>query len=85
MTTIFCDNQSTIAMTKNPIFHSRTRHIETRHHFIRELVAKGSIEIAYCNTDEQQADMFTKPLPLAKFEYFRDLIGVVDFCIKGVC
>ena len=41
-TTIYCDNQSTIAMTKNSIYHSRTRHIETRHNFIRELFAKVS-------------------------------------------
>lgn len=84
-TIIYCDNQSTIAMTKNPVYHNRTRHIKTRHHFIRELVSKGSIQIMYCSTNDQLADMFTKPLLAAKFEYFREMIGVVNFCIKGEC
>ncbi|KAG8502460.1 hypothetical protein CXB51_000380 [Gossypium anomalum] len=75
-TTIYCDNQSTIAMTKNLVYHSRTRHIETRHHFIRELVAKGDIKMEYCCTEEQVADLFTKPLSPKKFVYLRELLGV---------
>ena len=75
----FCDNQSTIAMTRNPIYHNRTRHIDTRHHFIRELVDKGSIKVEYCSSQEQVADLFTKSLSLDKFIYFRDKLGVVDF------
>ncbi|KAK0578502.1 hypothetical protein LWI29_011456 [Acer saccharum] len=51
-TVVHCDNQSTIAMTRNSIFYNRTRHIETWHHFIRELVDKGSIKMSYCSTDE---------------------------------
>ncbi|XP_058004738.1 retrovirus-related Pol polyprotein from transposon RE1 isoform X1 [Hevea brasiliensis] len=82
-TTIFCDNQSTIAMTKNPIHHSHARHIDTRHHFIRELVVEGSITIEHYNSQEQVADLFTKSLSFEKFVYFRDKLGVVDFCIKG--
>lgn len=78
-TTIYCDNQSTIAMTKNPVYHSRTRHIETRHHFIRELVAKGDIKLEHCCTEEQVADLFTKPLPPKKFMYLRELLGVGEF------
>ncbi|GKU97879.1 hypothetical protein SLEP1_g10958 [Rubroshorea leprosula] len=75
-TTIFCDNQSTIAMTKNPIFQSQTCHIKTRHHFIRELVASGSLEVVHCNSKDQVVDIFTKPLPLDKFIHLRDLLGV---------
>ncbi|GKU99292.1 hypothetical protein SLEP1_g12160 [Rubroshorea leprosula] len=82
-TTIFCDNQSTIAMTKNPVFHSRTHHIETQHHFIRELVASGGLEVVHCNSKDQVADIFTKPLPLDKFIHLRDLLGVLNFSIKG--
>ena len=82
-TVVHCDNQSTIAMTRNSVFHNRTRHIETRHHFIRELVDKGSIKMYYCSTDEQLADILTKPLGSEKFVYFRDMLGVVNFCIKG--
>jgi hypothetical protein len=78
-TIIHCDNQSTIAMTKNPMSHSCTRHIETRHHFIKELVDKGSIKMSYCGTDDQLADIFTKPIPSDKFIRFRDMLGVVNF------
>ena len=77
--TIYCDNQSTIAMTKNLIYHSRTRHIETCYHFLRELVAKEDIKMEYCNTSEQVVDVFIKPLPLKKFMDLRDLLGVGDF------
>jgi hypothetical protein len=66
-------------MTKNPMSHSRTRHIETRHHFIRELVDEGSIKMSYCSTDDQLADIFTKPVPSNKFIRFRDMLGVVNF------
>ena len=72
-------------MTKNPVYHSHSRHIETRHHFIREQVAKGSIKIAYCSTNEQLVDLFTKALPVANFEYLRNMLGVVNFSIMGEC
>ena len=80
-----CDNQSTIAMTKNPVYHSSSRHTEIRHHFIRELVTEGSIKMAYCNTNEQLTDLFTKVLPRDKFEYLRNMLRVVSFSIMGEC
>jgi len=66
-------------MTKNLIFHSKTKHIEIRHHFIRELVDKKEIELSFCKTDEQLADMFTKALPSEKFAYFKEQLKVQDF------
>jgi len=66
-------------MTKNPFFHSRTKHIEIRHHFIRELVEKKEIELQFCKTDEQLADMFIKVVPSEKFAYFREQLRVQDF------
>ena len=78
-TTIYCDNMSAIAMTKNPVFHSRTKHIEIRHHFIRELVEKQEIELQFCKTGEQLADIFTKALQIEKFIQFRRELGVQDF------
>ena len=78
-TTIHCDNMSAIAMTRNPVFHSRTKHIEIRHHFIRELVEKQEIELQFCKTGEQLADIFTKALPTDKFLHFRRQLGVQDF------
>ena len=60
---IFEDNQSAIAMTKNPQFHGRSKHIEIKYHFVRDKVAEGIVEIQYCPTTEMIADMLTKALP----------------------
>lgn len=49
-TTLFCDNKSAISMAKNPVFHSRTKHIDVKYNFIREAVENGVIEIKYCST-----------------------------------
>ena len=65
-TIIYCDNPSTTVMADNRVYHNHSRHIETRYNFIRELVSKGSIQIAYCNINEQLADSLTKPLSLVK-------------------
>lgn len=70
-TEIFCDKKATISMTKNPTFHSRTKHIDIRYHFIRKLVADGEVTLSYCNTNNQVADIFTKSLSWAKHEVFR--------------
>lgn len=70
-TIIYCDNMSAIAMTKNPVFHSRSKHIELRHHFIRKLVEENEIEMKFYNTEEQLADIFTKTVPIDKFSHIR--------------
>nr|KYP52896.1 Retrovirus-related Pol polyprotein from transposon TNT 1-94 [Cajanus cajan] len=67
-TVIYCDNKSTIAMTKNPIHHQRTKHIAIKYHFIREAETTKQIQLEYCSTENQVADIFTKALPRAKFE-----------------
>eukprot|EP00253_Pinus_taeda_P029599 PITA_29599 len=61
-TVIFCDNSSAIALSKNSMFHKRTKHIDTRFHYIRELVNNGEIILQHCRTQEQVADILTKPL-----------------------
>lgn len=71
-TTIYCDNNSTISMTKNPVFHARTKHIEIRHHYIRDLVQDGQVELQFCPTSEQIADIFTKALSTASFVALRN-------------
>ena len=76
--TIKEDNQGAIALTQNPIAHSRTKHIDIRFHFIREARENGSIDIVYCPTSEMIADLFTKPIPRGQFEKLRDLLGMEE-------
>ncbi|GJU28922.1 ribonuclease H-like domain-containing protein [Tanacetum coccineum] len=64
---IFCDNTSAIAISNNPVLHSRTKHIDIRYHFIRDHILKGDIELHFVPTDLQLADNFTKPLTEPSF------------------
>ena len=64
-------------MIGNPIFHDKSKHIEIKYHFIRDMVQKGAVNLKYVPTKEQVADVLTKPLAHVKFEYFRDKLGVV--------
>lgn len=66
-------------MTKNPAFYSRTKHIDIRYRFIRDLVTSETIVLKYCGTNKQVADIFTKPLPQIKHDYFRMQMGVTSF------
>jgi len=75
-TQIFCDNKSTIALSKNHVFHKRSKHIDTRYHFIRELINSNEISVEFCRSEDQFADMFTKPLAKELFEIHRKNIGV---------
>jgi hypothetical protein len=77
-TTIFCDNSSTIKLSKNPVLHGRSKHIDVRFHFLRDLTREGAVELVYCGTQEQLADIMTKPLPLAAFQKFRNQLGVCE-------
>lgn len=77
-TIIKCDNQSTIKLAHNPVYHARTKHIEIQHHFVREKTLSKDIELIYCNTTENVADIFTKPLGKMNFEECRRQLGVVE-------
>ena len=70
------DNQSAIAMTKNPQFLGRTIHIAIKYHYIREQVYDGTVNVQYCSTENMLADMLTKPLASTKFSQLCSLIGV---------
>ena len=76
--TIFCDNTSAINISKNPVQHSRTKHIDIRHHFIRELVEDGVISLDFVSTNSQKEDIFKKPLDALRFEDLRTSIGLVS-------
>jgi hypothetical protein len=71
------DNQSAIALSKNPVLHDRSKHIDTKFHFIRECVEDGRISLEHVTTQEQLADILTKSLGRARFCELRDKIGVV--------
>jgi hypothetical protein len=75
-TIIYGDNQSAIKLSKNPEFHSRTKHIDIQHHFVREAHANGHVNIEYVPTEQQVADGLTKPLPKDAFVRFRSALGI---------
>jgi hypothetical protein len=64
---LLCDNESAIKIAYNPCEHSRTKHIDIRHHFLRDHAIKGYIVISYVGTNDQLADIFTKPLDEKRF------------------
>jgi hypothetical protein len=74
--TINSNNQGAIALSKDNKFHSRTKHIDVRYHFICEAVEDGKVSVVYIPTDENPADIFTKPLVKAKFRRFVELLGL---------
>jgi hypothetical protein len=75
---LMCNNTSVISVAKNPVFHKKMRHVERRHHFLRDHVEKGDIEMRYIDTERQLADIFTKPLDSSRFA---DLRGKLMFAI----
>ncbi|XP_070013459.1 secreted RxLR effector protein 161-like [Nicotiana sylvestris] len=74
---LLCDNTSTLNMAKNPVQHKRTKHIDVRHHFLRDNVEKGLICMKFCSTEDQIADIFTKALSREQFERNRVKLGLL--------
>jgi hypothetical protein len=75
---LLCDNEITIKIANNPVQHSRTKHIDIRHHFLRDHVAKNDISLEGVRTEDQLADIFTKPLDEAMFCRLRNELSVLD-------
>ena len=75
---IFCDNTSAIAISNNPVQHSRTKHIDIRYHFIREHVMNGTVELHFVSTEQQLADIFTKPLNEVTFSRLVYELGMLN-------
>ena len=75
---IYCNNQSAIAVSKNGGFHSRTKHIDIRHHFIRDTLDHDDVDVTYINTEVQVADGLTKSLQKQKVELHRAAMGLQD-------
>ena len=72
------DNESAVKLANNPVQHTRTNHIDIRHHFLRDHVAKGDISLENVGMENQLADIFTKTLDEARFCLLRNELNVLD-------
>ncbi|GJW09670.1 putative ribonuclease H-like domain-containing protein [Tanacetum coccineum] len=77
-TKIYIDNESTICIVKNPVFHSKTKHIAIRHHFIRDAYEKKLIQVLTIHTDDNVADLLTKAFDVSRFQFLVDTIGMIN-------
>jgi hypothetical protein len=77
---LLCDNESTIRLSDNPVEHNRTKHIDIRHYFLRDHQQRGDIDIYHISTEDQLADIFTKPLDEKRFCRLRSDLNVLDSC-----
>eukprot|EP00253_Pinus_taeda_P019882 PITA_19882 len=83
LTTLWCDNQSSIQLCKCPVKHQRIKHIELHMHFIRKLIHDHVLEVQYCSTDDQVVDISTDALTEVKFTKLRFMVGVQEVVTKG--
>ena len=77
-TCIYCNNQSCIKLSENPVFHDKSKHIEIKYQYIYDMVEKGVVKLQYVAIDEQVTDVLTKTLSKVKFEYLKVKLGVVQ-------
>ena len=75
--TIFSDNQSYISLSRNPTFHTRTKHVEIQHHFVHEKIESGNINLVFCGTQDMVADILTKGLTCEKHCKFKEMMGII--------
>ena len=73
---MFCDSQSAIALSKNNVHHERTKHVDTKFHKIRQVIAHGHVNVLKISTLHNPADIFTKVLPVSKFQTALNLLRV---------
>ena len=77
-TQILVDNQTTISISNNHVFHGRTKHFKIKLFFLRETQREGEVKLIYCRTEDQSADILTKALPMTRFEVLRNKLGVCN-------
>jgi hypothetical protein len=73
---LLCDSQSAIHLAKNPTYHSKTKHIPIKYHFVRQVIDKGGVSLEKVHTKENYADMFTKPVLLEKLRWCLASLGL---------
>ena len=73
---LHCDSQSAIQLARNPVYHSKTKHVDVKYHFIREMLEEKQIQLVKVHTTENPADLLTKGLPAESFAHCRRLLGV---------
>ena len=83
LTKFFVDNKSAIDLAKNPVFHDRSKHIDTRYHYIKECITRKDMQLEYVKSYDQVVDIFTKPLKQEDFPKLRSLIGVTKSSLRG--
>ena len=76
ITVVYCDSQSAIHLSKNQMYHERTKHIDVHYHFLREIISQDNIIVRKIGTSDNAAHMLTKPIPISKFQPCLDIIGV---------
>ena len=74
---LFCDSQSVICLTKDQMFHERTKHIDVKYHYVRDVVAQGKLKVCKISTHDNPADILTKPVPVAKFKLCSSLVDII--------
>ena len=75
---IYCDSETAIAISHNPIHHSKTKHIELRYHFMKDHILKGNIELIFVNTNEEITDVFTKALDSTKLNNILQMLVMMN-------
>ena len=71
---LFVDNQGAIALAKNPVYHQRSKHIDIKYHFVRDEIIEGNLNLDYVPTQDNVADMFTKPMSSTKLKHFNKMV-----------
>lgn len=84
-TQIFVDNEATISISLNPVFHGKTKHFNVKLFYLREVQENDDVSLVYCKTEDQAAHMFTKSLPLSRFKFLRKKLGICNLQGKGEC